>query len=261
MKKRTMLLWVGLITFLLCSCGSLTGVSQEEYDAVVAERDAYKAQLEELNHPTIEPEKAEATENTTKNTFKEMSNESNSNDSNNEVEVLAEYTLADSIGWYTRHFMIVKNNSNNTVDVSTSSLAYSPDGSMVSAASGSFDALGAGCVSVLYEAFETDKDIDYYETEMNVAQSTYYESVIQDLSYVQNDIDDGAIFQVTNNGDQAANFVEGHAMFFNGDELVDYESTYFTDDSSEIKPGKTISKQLTSNKNYDKIEFYLTGRR
>ena len=50
-------------------------------------------------------------------------------------------------------------------------------------------------------------------------------------------------------------------MFFLGDELIGYDSAYFTDDDSEIKPEKTISKQLTYSKNFDRIEFYLTGRR
>ena len=156
--------------------------------------------------------------------------------------------------------MIIKKNSNATVDVSTSSLAYSADGTMVSAADSSLEALGAGCTSVLYEAFETETQIDHYDTTINVAESEYYESVIQDLEYVQNDIDGGAVFQVTNNGDKAAEFVEGYMLYFLGDQLVDYQSTYFVDDDSEIKPGATISEQLNAYKDFDRTEFYLTGR-
>ena len=178
-----------------------------------------------------------------------------------DVEILAEYTLSDGIGWYTRHFIIVKNNSNETLDISTSSLAYSSDGTMIGAADASFDALGAGCVSVMYEAFETDNEIAYYETALTVSPSKYYESVIQDLAYVQNDIDGGAVFQVTNNGTEPADFVEGYALFFRDGELVGYDSAYFTDDDYEIKPGVTISKQLNEYENYDTIEFYLTGRK
>lgn len=258
MKKRISLLMIGMIMFLFCSCGSTSSVSREEYDAVVAERDSYKAQLDELNSLIVESEHVGGPDRNEVNDPAEMSN---SNDDGDKTEIIAEYTLADSIGWYTRHFIIVKNNSNDTVDIATSSLAYSHDGTMVSAADGSFDALGAGCISVFYEAFETDKEIDYYETDIKTAKSSYYESVIQDLTYVQNDIEDGAIFQVTNNGDQSAEFVEGYALFFKNNELVSYESAYFTDDDSEIKPGKTISKQMTSNNEFDNIEFYLTGRR
>ena len=178
-----------------------------------------------------------------------------------EIEILAEYTLPDGIGWYTRHFMVIKNNSNSTVDISTSSLAYSQDKTLVGAAEGSVVALGPGCTSILYEAFETESKISYYETKINLDESEYFKSVLQELSYNQNEIDNGAVFQVTNNGEEPAQFVEGYALFFLDDELVGYESTYFVDNDSEIKPGETISKQMTSYEDFDRIEFYLTGRK
>lgn len=177
------------------------------------------------------------------------------------VEILAEYTLPDSIGWFTRHFIIVKNNSKTTVDISTSSIAYAKDGSMVSVADSSFEALGAGCTSVFYEAFETSAEIDHYSTEMNVTSSEYYNSVIQDLSYTQNNIEDGVIFQVKNDGKSPAEFVEGYALFFLNGKLVEYDTAYFTDDDSELKPGATITKQFNAYEKFDKVEFYLTGRR
>lgn len=176
------------------------------------------------------------------------------------IEILAEYTLSDSIGWYTRHFMVIKNNASTTVDVSTSSLAYDADGNLLGAAEASFDALGSGCTSVIYEAFETEGVVDHYETTTSAAASSYFRSVIQDLSYTETIVSNGAVYQVTNNGSVPAEFVEGYALFFRGGELIGYESTYFTDNDSEIKPGSTISNQLTAYENFDTIEFYLTGR-
>lgn len=212
---------------------------------------------------TIEESKEnEKIENTESSEAKaESNNKSDKDPVVEDIEILAEYTLLDSIGWYTRHFIILKNNSEETVDISTSSLAYDVDGEVVGAANANFEALGAGCTSVLYEAFETDKEIDHYETKMNVSRSEYYESVIQNLSYVENDIEDGAVFQVTNNGEDVAEFVEGYALFFLNGELVSFESTYFVDDDSEIKSGNTISKQLMSYKDFNSIEFYMTGRK
>ena len=242
---------------LLMGCSS-TGVPQEEYESVVAERDEYRAALESLttNSDNDGQEKTQEPE---------ITNTANDVDGSvpleNAVEIVSDYTLVDGLGWYTRHFLIIKNNSNQAVDVSTSSLAYSADDTMVSAADASFYALGAGCTSIMYEAFETDAEIDHYETTLNVVESEYYDSVIQDLEYVQNDIDGGAVFQVTNNGEEPAEFVEGYALFFMGDELVDYNSTYFTDDELELKPGATISEQINSYADFDRIEFYLTGRR
>lgn len=255
--KRLVVLLLGCLV--LMGCGN-SGVPKEQLESVVAERDALKQKLESLEADVSNIIQRNEEKVATAET--ESSETSETKESKDEdVEVLAEYTLPDEIGWYTRHFIIVKNNSNETVDISTSSLAYSEDGTMVGAANGSFDALGAGCTSVLYESFETDAQISRYELELNTLPSKYYKSVIEDLSFVQNDINGGAVFQVTNNGKDSAEFVEGYALFFKDNELVGYENTYFTDDDSQIKPGKTISKQVTSYKDFDRIEFYLTGRK
>jgi len=45
------------------------------------------------------------------------------------------------------------------------------------------------------------------------------------------------------------------------EQSLDYSYTYFSDDDFEIKPGKTISKELTCYENYDSFIFCLTGRR
>lgn len=182
-------------------------------------------------------------------------------DYSNKVKIVNEYTLPDGIGWYTRHFMIVKNTSDVTVDISTSSVAYSSDGSIISAASSSLYAIGAGCTSILYEPFETNKEVAFYETQIKAKASNYYKSVIQDLSYTKNNIDGGVVFQVTNNGDYDAEFVEGYVLFFLNGKLVEFDTAYFTDDSSKIAPGSTIAKQFNAYQNFDTIEFYLTGRR
>lgn len=221
------------------------------------------ANIQSDNRTEKEPESGAKTDSKKETENKEESEEEKGTKEENDtgIEVLSEYTLSDGINWYTRHFIVVKNNSSETLDVSTSSLAYKEDGTMVGAADASAEAIGAGCTSIMYEAFETGEEIDRYETELKSAPSDYYESVIQDLSFKQNDIKDGAVFQVTNNGNEAAEFVEGYALFFLNGELVNYESTYFTDDDSKIEPGKTISQQMTSYEEFDTIEFYLTGRR
>lgn len=108
--------------------------------------------------------------------------------------------------------------------------------------------------------FNANQPIDHFDTEISIGESIY-DSVIQNLSYVQNNTDDGAVFQITNNGTIPAEFVEGFALFFKGNQLVDYDWTYFTDNDSEIKPGKTISKQMNSLEDFDRIEFYMTGRK
>lgn len=200
---------------------------------------------------------------TTENTGKssgESQDAPKEDDLSQAVQVVKEYTFKDSIGWYTYHFYVIQNTSDKTVDISTSSVAYGTDGAVISSDDSDFYALGSGCTSIMYEAFETSADIDHYDTKWKVSKS-YYTSVIQDLSYVQNDVEDGAVFQVTNNGTEAAEFVEGYALFFSGDQLVGFNSTYFTNDNSEINPGETISEQFSEYDSFDRIEFYLDGRR
>ena len=176
------------------------------------------------------------------------------------IEILEEYTYKDSLNWFTYHFIVVKNNSDVTLDVSTSTLAYGEDGGIVSEATGESLALGAGQTSLIEEAFETDKNISKYETELT-SEESLYDSVLENLEVKQNDIEDGAVFQVTNNGEESAEFVEGTALFFKDNKIVGHEWTYFTDDDSELKPGKTISEQMTNYEEFDSIKFFLNGRR
>lgn len=180
-------------------------------------------------------------------------------DFSKDVEVLSEYTLS-SYGTLCR-YMVVKNNSEKTLDITTSSLAYKEDGTMVSAANSELLALGAGCTSIVFEAFQTDESVSRFDTELKGVTNSNHKSVIQDLSYVQNDIADGAIFQITNNGDEDALFVMGYALFFSGDKLVARDMMYFTDDNSKLKSGETITKQMTTSEDFDRIEFYMTGWR
>ncbi len=180
-------------------------------------------------------------------------------ESTDEIEILEEYTYTSEYSSYVRHFMVVKNNTNDTVKVSSQSFAYNPEGDLISAADASINALGAGCTTVFYEAFETDEEIVSYDTTISASES-YSTAVNQDLSYIETDISGGAIFQVTNNGNNAAEFVKGYTLFLLDGQLVDYDDTYFVGDNDEIQPGETISKQITSSKDYDTIEFYLDGR-
>lgn len=227
MKKIWLLLGIVIFSFLLVACGSTNETSQDSTE----------------NIETVQAEEVAAV------ALKDK------------VEILAEYTLADGISWYTRHFMVIKNNSNETLDISTSGIAYDADDNILGAADSSLDALGAGCTSVVYEAYEVEGMVDHYESTLSAAPARYYKSVIQDLSYEQTEIAKGAVFQVTNNGSDAAEFVEGYVLFIKDGNIVGFDSTYFTDDDSELKPGATITKQLDAFESYDLIEFYLTGRK
>ncbi len=175
------------------------------------------------------------------------------------VVVLAEYSYSKYGS--NRYFYVIQNTGLETLDVTLANLAYAADGTILSAA---YDtriyALGPGCTSIIYSSFDTDGTIAYVVPTWRTSTSKSYQSVLQNLTYVQNDISKGAVFQITNNGIVPAKFVEGYALFFKNGKLVDYDWGYFVDDDSEIKPGQTISKQLDTYESFDSIQFYMTGR-
>ena len=95
-------------------------------------------------------------------------------------------------------------------------------------------------------------------TERNELQESY-DKLLEEYDSLKKEIE---LSEKKKGNDEVKNeYVEGYALFFLNGELVEYGSDYFMDDDSQIKPDETISKQITSYKEFDKIEFYFTGRR
>ncbi|WP_034785481.1 hypothetical protein [Eubacterium xylanophilum] len=154
--------------------------------------------------------------------------------------------------------MVIRNNTKKTLRVNTSTIAYGIDDRMISTTEGEFEALGAGCTTVIKEAFETDETILRYDTAIDTSE-TSYKSVIDKMSYKKYNIKDGVIFQVTNNGLLTARFAECYVLFLKNGALVDYDYAYFDNDDCELLPGTTISKQFNCYDSFDDVEFYLGG--
>ena len=174
------------------------------------------------------------------------------------IEIMADYSLSDGIGWYTRHFYVVTNNSESTVDISTNCIAYDQSGNVVGAANGGIDCVPSGQTVAFYEAFEIEDEIAKYDPTFTVKNSRN-KPVLQNLDVKRSDIKGGVVLQVTNNGDIDAEFVEYTALFLKEGKLVDSEWNYFCDDESKLAPGDTISKQMTSRKDYDEVVVYPSG--
>lgn len=234
-----------LMLFLFVGCAK--GVSQAEYDALKSELDHLKENSSEISSADIstpEPEKKPAPA----GKFDEEAVLS-------KLEV-TKYSYSTKYWHYA--FLVIKNNSEFDLDISAEMKFYN-DGNLVGASSTSQEAVEAGTETILWtmpdEAFT---DIEYT---LEAKEESIYECVISDLSYETTSAKKKEIVSVTNNGTEAAEFVEGYALFFEGDTLVDFDDAYFTDDDSEIKPGKTITKELECSKNYDSVKIYFTGRR
>ncbi len=248
MKKFISVLCALILMFSMSACGSSGGVSQEEYDALLAE-------LEEL--------KAEQNSESTDSADTEINEEINENEENynDEVEIVAEYTVASWQNSRPYHFIIIKNNSNVTLTVRSSSMAYDADENIIGAGDADITALGSGCTSVLMEVMRAEGTTAKYDTDITTSVSDYYDSITQDLSYTQIDIENGAIFQVTNNSSDSAKNVTGYAFFMKDGDPVSYDSYSFYDEDFELKPGATITKQFDSRGDFDSVQFFLDGTR
>ncbi len=172
-----------------------------------------------------------------------------------------EYGYENSIG-DTLYFLVVKSNCEKAVTVDGNMTAYDASGSVIGAASGSIDVLGNGETSIASFYFSSVSGIDHVEYALTYSESSYYDPGVGDLEVVQSNNDQNVVVSVTNKGNEPVKFVEAHALFFDGSgKLVNHDSTFVTDNDSEIKPGATISKQLNIYGSYDTVECYFTGRK
>ena len=176
-------------------------------------------------------------------------------DYSRQVRVTSEYSYTNSLDKELL-YLIVQNDSNKTLDISANVKAINTAGQLVGAKTDSENGVPAGEKTIL--SFSFDEPFSKIEYVLDASVSRYT-PVIQNLSYISQSALDKEIITVTNNGDAVARFVEAHCLFFDGNELVYYKSSYFTDNDYEIKPGKEITKELKSYSDYDSTVIVLTG--
>ena len=161
----------------------------------------------------------------------------------------------------TMEYLVIKNNSEKAVEITGNATALSADGSVVGAADCSINVLGPGEESIAYFYFSNVTDVAEVDYSLSYNEAKYYDPVIKDLGLEVNVNDSNVVVLVTNNGSKPAMFVEAYALFYDANNNVVYASSGFVMDSdSEIKPGATLSEQISAYEAFDHVEVYLTGR-
>lgn len=257
-------------------CGS-NGISQEAYNKVVKERDELQKNYDNLceEYASLESELAinDSTQQTDdSNTFNlELKNNENvqekqkepeiQQDLNNQVEVRELYT-ENSFG-DTYYIIILKNNSEKTISAEINATAKNSEGNTIGAASSDCYAIGSGYEACLMNFFDGVSADSQFEYNLSVKEDNRFESVLSDLTHEDSDTENKIIVTCTNNGEKAAEFVEGMVLFFSGEQLVGYERNYIVDNDNELKPGASLSKEFKFHGKipYDRYEVYLSGRR
>ncbi|MGI5935551.1 MAG: hypothetical protein ACOX7I_01925 [Oscillospiraceae bacterium] len=154
---------------------------------------------------------------------------------------------------------MLKNNSEFDLTVSVNIDFFDENGSIIGTDSETQYAFEAGTETIF--VFIPDEKFEKMEYELDVEKEEWFETVVSDLSYEVFEAENKVILAVTNNGEKAAEFVEGHVLFFNGEIPVGHDYHYFIDNDSELKPGKTIKQEMTCYEDFDNVKVYLMGRR
>ena len=158
------------------------------------------------------------------------------------------------------HFIAIKNNSDQTLSISTNSIAYNESGDKIGAGSGSLDALGPQREQLVIEYFENVSDVDHFETTISASKSKWHEDATGNIDVEADIFDDKAILTCTNNGDRAVDFVEGRVIFLKDGECVGYDTHYFNDEEGKLKSGESLTKQFDYyDGTFDEAKYYIIG--
>ena len=170
-----------------------------------------------------------------------------------------EITEYSYVGEYMNYgILTVRNNSEYDLSIYAAGTFHNEVGDFAGACSSSADAVESGEETIL--VFVTDQSFVNMEYELAVSVEEWYDGAVSKLSYESAPAKNKEIVSVTNNGSEAAEYVQAHALFFKGEELVGYAGQYFTDKDDEIKPGATISEEMECYESYDSVKFFFTGR-
>lgn len=170
-----------------------------------------------------------------------------------------EYTYDDGYG-STYHFIVLKNNSDQTLTIATNSVAYNGSGDKIGAGSGHLDALGLQSEQLVIESFDNVSDVDHFDTTISASKAKWYEDATANIEVEADVLGDKVIITCTNNGDEPAQSVEGRVIFLKDGECVGYSTNYFMNEDGKLKPGESLTKQFDYyNGTFDEAKYYIAG--
>ena len=170
-----------------------------------------------------------------------------------------EYTYDDGYG-STYHFIVLKNNSDQTLTIATNSVAYNGSGDKIGADSGHLDALGPQSEQLVIESFDNVSDVNHFDTTISASKAKWYEDATANIEVEADVLGDKVIITCTNNGDEPAQSVEGRVIFLKDGECVGFSTNYFMNEDGKLKPGESLTKQFDYyNGNFDEAKYYIAG--
>lgn len=221
-------------------------------------------EIPEENTSKSEPKKETTEKNDSKNEGTAKSSKDDMNAQTASVSVgnasvqIAVREYCEKQYWGYKSVFVIENLSDFNFDLSANVKFYDKSGKLVGAKSDSVYYFEHGTKTVMQ--FSVDEAYEWIEYEFSAKEQASYDCIVSSLTYESVPAKNKEILSVTNTGSVPAQSVWGYALFFKDGELVGTDMAYFADDDWELKPGKTITEELTIyDKKYDSVEFYFTG--
>lgn len=179
-----------------------------------------------------------------------------------EHEIYAYTSYGDTIA-----FVLVKNNSDVTIDIDTNVKAVDSSGNIISAYSSNEMCIAPGQSYPIYHYFEgiDASEIANYDYTVTATKSSRVSVVDANLPWSIDSVNDnGVLITVTNNHDYDVSYLYAYSMFFNDGEFVGFGSLYIDNISSDciLQSGQTVTKQIDINSSdikFTDAEIYLHG--
>lgn len=214
-----------------------------------------------MYYSTITPDGKEVDANGVLVVKPNYSNLSYSSDSITQDLAVTDYIYEND--YATSHYFEITNNSPYTLHIGINETAIDAGGNVISAKSASQEDIPSGCTVFMLLYYWNEKNIYKFNSTFQVKQENYYQPVVQNLALQVRQTRKKVILTAANNGSVAARFPEATVLFMNGDDVAYADSVYLTDNDSEIKPGASISEEISiysDDVSYDSVKVHLTAR-
>lgn len=246
MKKKLCVLSI-LTVSLLTGCGN--GVSQNDYDKAIKERDEYKEKYETLLKSLPDTE--------TKTNIIE-NEESSIDELSDLIEEIHQYTWESNN--YSYAGIELKNNSDSLIRLNSEFIFYDEDNNIIGSKKESYLAFETASNILLYAA--NDAPFHHFEYILNPSVDTFNHPVYSKLKSEVNETDKKLIYSITNTGDTEAEFVKCTVLFLRNGKAAAHSYAYAGTSNGKIAPSATEHAEIRKPYNipYDDYILFLDGQ-
>ncbi len=174
--------------------------------------------------------------------------------------VINDYLYEGILG--TCHFFEITNLSPFTVRITIQDAAKNSAGTLIGAARTTEEDIPSGCTIFAKTYFRSVSSVSSFDTAIQVKEENFYTPVLQNIAVQTSDPGNQITITAANSGEEAAEFVQATAVFFQNGKVVYHGTCYLVDEDLELKPGTSISGQIPANSaDYDSVKVCLTARK